>query len=174
MTLTWDWLRHRRWEWRGFVINDSDLSTKTDTSHKRSEDNQIVIDIETIQNGGLILYLKTAQNKNEFKLYFCIFNNRCVRYSRGSQDEDQTGLISVHFHIWYPWKAKPFKMRPNKKIRQNQKMKIQNTFNRFKIQFSDRKYFPKSGKRIHKHSNNASRVCNRLRLLTQNQVGFSK
>ena len=119
-------------------------------------------------------YIEKRHTKNEFELYFCIFNNRCVRYSRGSQDEERTGLIPVHLHIWYPWKAKPFKMRPNKKIRQNQKMKIQNTLNRFKIQFSDRKYFPKSGKRIHKHSNNASRVCNRLRLLTQNQVGFSK
>ena len=63
-------------------------------------------------------------------------------------------------------------MRQNRKNRQNQRMKIQNTLNRFKTQFSDRKHFSKSRQRI--HSNNAARVCDRLRLLTPNQVWFSK
>ena len=64
------------------------------------------------------------------------------------------------------------KSQPNYK--QNQRMRIQKTLNRFKNQFSDRKHFPKSGKKFQRqHQNNAARVCNRLRVLTQNQVGVS-
>ena len=64
------------------------------------------------------------------------------------------------------------KSQPNYK--QNQRMRIQKTLNRFKNQFLDRKHFPKSGKKFQRqHQNNAARVCNRLRVLTQNQVGIS-
>ena len=64
------------------------------------------------------------------------------------------------------------KSQPNYK--QNQRLRIQKTLNRFKNQFSDRKHFPKSGKKFQRqHQNNAARVCNRLRVLTQNQVGVS-
>ena len=59
--------------------------------------------------------------------------------------------------------------------KQNGKLRIQKTLNRFQNQFSDRKYFSKSGKKFQRqHQNNAARVCSRLRVLTQNQVGFSK
>ena len=58
--------------------------------------------------------------------------------------------------------------------KQNGRMRMQNTLSRFKNQFSDRKFFSKSGKKFQRqHQNNAARVCNRLRVLTQNQVGVS-
>ena len=58
--------------------------------------------------------------------------------------------------------------------KQNGRMRMQNTLSRFKNQFSDRKNFSKSGKKFQRqHQNNAARVCNRLRVLTQNQVGVS-
>ena len=58
--------------------------------------------------------------------------------------------------------------------KQNGRMRMQNTLSRFKNQFSDRKNFSKPGKKFQRqHQNNAARVCNRLRVLTQNQAGVS-
>ena len=62
--------------------------------------------------------------------------------------------------------------------KQNGRMRMQNTLSRFKNQFSDRKnfffIFSKPGKKFQRqHQNNAARVCNRLRVLTQNQAGVS-
>ena len=97
-----------------------------------------------------------------------------VRYPRTGQYQRRT---DPRFLV----QAKPFKIKDykNRKLQQNYKqngrMKIQKTLNRFQNQFSDIKFFSKSVKKFpRQHQNNAARVCNRLRVLTQNQVGFLK
>jgi len=66
----------------------------------------------------------------------------------------------------------------NRKLQNNYKqtgrIRMQNTLSRFKNQFSDRKNFSNSGKKFQRqHQNNVAKVCNRLRVLTQNQAGVS-